>query len=495
MALPLALAIVLAMTISVGTVIEFASSSSRGASLNLKRQDVKAFAEAGVAHGASVLGQELADDETFAGNLSGTATIQGASVPWSATYQPTSPKSWLVSATSSRPNPAGPAGSPVVRTVQSELELATDVGVWNFVYVKPAPGSCLTFSNTFEMSSSLYVDGNFCLQNSARYTGPRLYVNGTMQTDNSASVGTAVAPIPTVSVKNSGAGSGCRYTSSGSFALPCTGAGHKVWSTSFNTSIPDYDKPTLDLAGEYAAAAPGSSARNHRCYAASMSDLDKMNGEIAKNWSTSRAGAGWAGASHILDKDTVRNDNDAGNGVVDLMPQGASYDCRQYSSSGAQRGRVAWTYGTPGTLTVEGILFFDADIKIAKTDGIVNGSGQIYANNKIVFENLVSVCGVTDCGPSWDPNSVPPHLLFLYAGHTGNPSLEVQNSARFQGGLFANGGMTIGNSAMVHGPVMADQLNAQNSADFNPWPWFATLPDGVPGTTKALRFKPGTWRD
>ena len=89
---------------------------------------------------------------------------------------------------------------------------------------------------------------------------------------------------------------------------------------------------------------------------------------------------------------------------------------------------------------------------------------------------------------------VPPRLLFLFAGHSGNASLEVQNSASFQGALYANGDMTIGNSALVHGPMLTNALHTANTADFSPWPWFTNVPDGLPGVAGVLRLKPGSWR-
>jgi hypothetical protein len=489
MALPLALCVVLALTIGVLSVIEFSASGTRGASLNKEEQDAFFVAEDGFNTAAAV----LAANPTQPGPVSGSKSVRRGTVSWTGTWDAAA-EVWRVSSTASVANPTGPGTSQVSHTVEGEFELGLDPGVWNFVYVKPAPGACLTFSNSFSMQAPLYVDGDLCLLNSARYEGPKLQVKGTVQTDNSASIGTAAAPIPTVAVKdNSPAASGCRYTSSPAFALPCTSA-HKVWSTSFGTIVPDQTKPAINLAAEYAKVAPGSAARNHRCYASSENDLKALNGEIAKSWSTSRAGFGWPGAANLLDKDTTRKTNDAGIGVVDLMPQGASYDCRVYNADGTQLGRVAWSDGSPGTLTVDGLVFFDADIKIAKSEGVVNGMGMIYANNKIVFENNVSLCGVPDCGPSWNPNVDPPHLLFLFAGYTGNPSLELQNSAKLQGALYANGGMTIGNSAMVHGPVLANELQAQNNSDFNPWPWFTDVPDGLPGTAFVFRLKPGSWR-
>jgi hypothetical protein len=38
-------------------------------------------------------------------------------------------------------------------------------------------------------------------------------------------------------------------------------------------------------------------------------------------------------------------------------------------------------------------------------------------------------------------------------------------------------------------------LEAENGADFNPWPWFTDLPDGAPSNGAAtVTLKLGTWQ-
>jgi hypothetical protein len=495
LALPLAIAVVLVLTIAVSAVIEFSSANTRDSSLDKTTQIAKALAEDGLNTAAAV----LAVDPEQPSPVSGTQTVPDGAVDWNASYNSTTER-WTVTSTASLGNPTGPGTSPATRTVQAEFEEAPDTTPWNFVYVKPTPGDCLTFSNTFVMQSPLYVDGNFCLQNSAQYGGPRLYVKGTLTTANTSSVGTAAARVPRVSVAdNSPSPSGCGYTTSLStpptFELPC-GDAQQVYASAFDTVVPPIDKPVIDFPVEYGVTQPGSTTRNHRCYANSRRDLQDVNTLIGNNWSTARAAGGWAGASAWLDNDTTKN---ASLGTFNLMPRDVSYACETRNVDGTLLARIAWTYGEPGTLEISGPVYLDGNVRIAQTDGVVNGSGWVYASGTITLEQHVSLCGVPDCGLSWDPNMEPPHLIFLAAGHTGtgtnNWSVEVQNSAKFQGGLFANGGMFIGQSAMVHGPAIADQLAANNTSDFNPWPWLAGLPDGAPtNTVFTFRMRLGSWR-
>ena len=116
-------------------------------------------------------------------------------------------------------------------------------------------------------------------------------------------------------------------------------------------------------------------------------------------------------------------------------------------------------------------------------------------NNKIVIESNSWLCGTADCGLSWERNLDSPHLLFLIAGHAGHPAIEVKSDAKFQGGLYAVGGLKVSNHGLVLGPAIADHVEAENGADFNQWPWLTSLPDGAPSDrTPSLTLKPGSWR-
>jgi hypothetical protein len=492
-ALPLALGIMLSLTVSVTAVVQLSGASTRNASLNLREQDAKVIAEDGFNQAVSV----LAVDPTGSGPLSGTVAsyANGGSVSWTATR---SGNVWTVSSTGTAPNPTGSGTGLVRTTVAADLELTQDVGAWNYVYVKPTSGTCLLLQNSFRMEAPLFVDGNFCLKNSAVYAGSRLYVKGKVELDNLSLIGAADDKVPHVSVKNNAptTPSGCARPWGSTPVLPCTST-QGVHAEHFDTTVPEMAKPPIDLAALYAEAAPGSTARNHRCYASSKSNLEKLNSKIAESWSTSRAGYGFAGAANKLDNDTQRKVNDAGLGTVDLLPSSA-YDCRMFKADGTELGRIAWTPGNPGTLTVSGKIFFDGDILPSSNKyALVNGEGTVYANNKITLQNNTHICGVAACAESWDPNSDPPHLLVLVAGYSGVPAMEVKSEAKYQGGLYAVGGMKVSNGAMVHGPALSNEMEAENGAEFRPWPWFTSVPEGAPSNGASfttLTLKQGSWR-
>lgn len=473
-ALPLALAIVLALTIAVSAVIKLSSANTRSASLGLALQDAKAVAEGGLNSAVAIIGAApttaiLPDCTTWSPWIT---VASGEEVRWCGTYNSIT-KTWTVKGQGRVANPTGPAAAQV-RTVQAQLELVSDVGAWNFVWVRPAPGSCMQIKNAFVMEAPLYVVGCLQLENEARYAGPHLYVTGTIETKNTASVGTAAAPVPWVSVRNNApAASGCRNPWSGPYVLPC-GPSQRVWTNQFDSDVPEIQKPPADHNARYADAAPWDSTRGHSC---TSTNLAEVNSKLTAN---------------TMDDNGVK---DKSLGVFNLMPS-VPYDCQQRAGDGTLLGRLQWTGTNPGTLTITGTFYIDGDLETANTKrGVVNGSGSIYVTNKIVLQSNSWLCGVADCGLSWDPNMDPPHLLFLYAGYDQHPAIEVKSDSKFQGGLYAVGGIKVSNNGYVHGPAVADQVEAENGADFNPWPWFVELPAGAEGSgPPTLRLRPGSWR-
>jgi Tfp pilus assembly protein PilX len=491
-ALPLALAIILVLTIAVLSVVQFTGANSRSAELSEARQEAGGLAEAALNNAAAVIAPApttatLPDCTTWS---AWTPVTSGEEMRWCGSYD-TPTETWTVKGQGRVPNPTGPAAAAQVHTVEAQFELGQDPGAWNFVYVKPSPGMCMLVKNSFVMEAPLYVDGNLCIDNEARYGGPRLYVTGTIQTQNTGAVcaghippstpNNCPAPVPTVSVRNnSPSPSGCRFTTSGSFVLPCTPA-QRIWAGGFNNDVPPITKPPHDFPGWYGDAAPGSAVRGHSCTSPDLSQL-------SSKFTATR-----------MDDNNLR-DNSVG--VVELTTI-APYDCTQRAADGTVLGRMQWSGAVvdpadgirKGTLTISGLIFLDGDLRISNNRrAVVNGEGVIYVNNKIVMESSSWLCGVPDCGLSWNPNVDPPHLLFLYAGYNAHPAIEVKSDAKFQGGLYAVGGLKVSNNGYVHGPAIADYVEAENGADFNPWPWFVQLPDGVGGGSDVLRLKPGSWR-
>jgi hypothetical protein len=242
---------------------------------------------------------------------------------------------------------------------------------------------------------------------------------------------------------------GCRYTSSGLF-VPACGPTHKVWATTFNNDPPELAKPVIDLPAAYLSARPGP------------------NGYCTSGF--------FPGGSGSFDNDTTRN----GSGpAVDIMPSTA-YDCT-VTEFGDTVGRIAWTPGNPGTLVVEGVIFFDGELMMSDSrSAVYSGEGVIYVSKKIKIANSRQLCAVSACDPgSWDPNTT---LLVLISGATDVPAIEMDNNAKFQGGIYAVGGFKLQNSATMQGPVIADVVDVQNNGFAHTWPPLTGVFDGLPTT-------------
>jgi hypothetical protein len=104
------------------------------------------------------------------------------------------------------------------------------------------------------------------------------------------------------------------------------------------------------------------------------------------------------------------------------------------------------------------------------------------------------VCAVASCAAGWDPND---HILTLVAGASDVPAFEIQNSTKFQGAVYTVGGFKIQNSAQMQGPIIASDVDVQNSAVLLDWTDLTSLPPGVPvngSPATSVSLVAGTWR-
>ena len=75
-ALPLALAVMFVLSISVLAVVQYNGANARNASLTFAGQNAKGIAEAGVNHGAAALARLIElNGSTYTASTSGTATV------------------------------------------------------------------------------------------------------------------------------------------------------------------------------------------------------------------------------------------------------------------------------------------------------------------------------------------------------------------------------------------------------------------------------------
>ena len=450
-----ALSFMLIISIGAVAVISYTSSSMRDAYRMQAQDKAMAVAEAGLANALAVLAN-LPDPSAPA-----TLTSGGAIPFGDGTYTYSGSRSgstWTLSATGTIVNPTG--GSARTRTVSAQAQVSGGAPIgdaWNYVFIDN-PVGCFTIENTVEISAALYVGGDFCLRNSAAHIGLLLDVAGTVQTEGLAAVGTSTTPVPLVRVAG-----GCRNSTSGPFVAPC-GSAQRVWTSSFTSVPPAITKPPVDLDTWYASSKPGP---GRYCTSGSF-----------------------PGGSSSFDNDTMRN---ASGPTINLLPV-LSYDCTVLEG-GSVVGRIAWIYGDPGVLTVQGVVYFDGEILLdTNVHAVYAGRGAIYASGRIVFDGTTSICAVASCSGAWDPNA---SVIVFVSGSTDDAAIELKNQARVQAAAYAVGGFRIANSAAFSGPLIADRATATNSGLLGNWVPFALPVTGIPSTGEQafqVTLIPSSWR-
>lgn len=405
-------------------------------------EDAKAvnLAEAGENYARAIL-YNAADPTLSTAVGSGSLTLEGGTVTYSGTYD-SATKIWTLTGTGTHANPTG-AATPVSRTVSSQVLVASSTGLdpaWGYLFADTT--SCTTLANNLTIDAPIYVRGDLCMENSALITADLVQVRGTVQIKNTASIGTVVTPVAQVKVAG-----GCRYPWAGLYLTPCT-AVQQVYRTIFSSTVPDLTKPAVDLPSWYANAKPGPMSQT--CTTGSFPGQ--------------------------FDNDTALNRS---NPIQNLFP-GSAYDCQVKDGSGTLLGRIAYTPGSPGTFRIDGVVFFDGQLEFAGNQDVVyQGRGSIYASDTITIRNYVRFCAVATCDSTWDPDA---HLLLLVSGATAPIGFTIENNSTWQGAIYVVNDFSQGNSVIVCGPVIAQELFISNNTD-NCFVPFSTGVPGMPGNS------------
>jgi hypothetical protein len=450
LALPMALGVTIALSISITTVIEYTSSNSRWSAYSRANVSAYSLAEAGMNNARSVLWHALNPrDGTSVPQT--TVNLDGGTAVFVGVYDDTA-STWTLTSTGTVKNPTGTNNRAVTRTITSKVRVSTaEVGgandvIWNYLYNDVPPGGpCLTLANNSIVSTPFYVRGDLCLSNNAAISGGNnmiLQVGGslTIGSGGGTTVGTSALKVNQVKV-----GSGC--TGGSPNPHPCTTA-DKVFATNYSSTTSGLVKPPIDLANWYQYSYPGP---KHNCTSGSFPGG--------------------------FDTDAVQNNS---RSTVNLTPVSA-YDCKVLDGMGNIIGRISWTPGSPkGTLTVFGTLFFDGPINYTGA-AVYSGRATIYSSGTIYFGNGATLCGVSACDTSWDTTS---NMIVLVAGSNAqNPScaFTLDNNSVFQGATMMNGDYCENNNSGTWGAVIAHQLFIANNA-INHYVPFGTLLAGQPAT-------------
>lgn len=437
-ALVMVLGMLLVLTIASAAALSYSSSGTKSSSASNSRQKAFDLAEAGVNNALAVLfdANDPMDPNAVG---SGSQTAEGGTFSYSGSLSGTT---WTVTGTGTISNPA--TGGTITRQTQTKRAISTSSTPWAYLF-SDSTGGCMHISNNATISAPLYVRGDLCLDNNSHFTGSDLLVGGTLTVNNGASVGYTGTPINAAHVAL-----GCKK---GGGPHACTSA-DDVYAGTIDSTTANLSKPTLDLAKWYARAAPGP-----------MKPC--TSGSVPGNF----------------DDNTTMN----GSRATFNLASGAAYDCRVTNGGGQTIGRITWTPGSPGTLVVAGVIFFDGNIQVS--DAVYQGRATIYSFGTVTLGNNVHFCGVGACDATWNPQA---NQIVLVAGSsTAATGFTISNNAVYQGATYAATDYSLANNAVNWGPVIARNLSiANNSGSTLPLNFLAP---GAPGIDGEIQGVPNSW--
>jgi hypothetical protein len=464
--LALALGITVVLGIMVITVVEYSSSAVRGASYSNSSQVSYSLAQAGLNNALAILNlpannallQSTLPACTGAESTWSRAAYSGGTAEWCGDLNANT-ATWTLKGVGLGRNPTGTSGGSVRRQTSASVPVLASLiqplnnQAWNYIYATKTgdPDGCdEELHNSVILAASLYVNGNFCLSNSssmAPATAPpspapavNLVVKGSVTTNNTAHVGANGSPINQALIAG-----GCNGHS------PCrwNGGSDPVWATATGTTASGISAPVADFTGWYANASPGP---KHPCTTST-------------------------GTPPVFDNDASRNNSVPG--PFDLTPA-SSYSCITSS------GELSWDAPSK-TLTVKGTIFIDGSVTVGNNaTNNYNGQASLYVSGTFTISNSSQLCGGVSAGQcdfgAWNPNTEM--LIVCVDGTAGGSSdygAEFRNSSRFQGGVYATHAVHVANSALQEGPIVASNIDFDNSAQAKPFPLITTVPAGTPG--------------
>lgn len=435
-ALPMAIGMMMIFIIALGTVVIETTASQNTARRDTADAQALDLAEAGVGTALAVL-NNASNPMSPSAVGTGSNSLNGGTAAWTGTLSGTT---WTLTGTGSIPSPIAGGGT-VRRAASVDVQVNGMSTAWQYVYADNAAG-CMTISNNATISAPVYSRGGLCISNNAHVTGSPVQVEGNVTIGNNGSIGSAGSPVAVANL-----------ASCGSPAHACSAADH-VYATTLSQTTQALTKPTIDLPGAYANAAPGPS---HAC--------------------TSGAVPGG------FDNDGTMNKSRASFNLT----SGASYDC-QYLQGASLVGRLTWDNAT-STLTVLGTILFDGPIALSGSV-TYSGKGTIYSTGQITSSNNTHLCGVAACDATWDTNT---NLLVLVAGEsTLATGISLSNNSVFQGAMYAVDDYSASNNVQNWGPVIARSISISNNAgQIMP---LSSLPAGAPGAGSGVTVVAGSWR-
>ena len=416
----------------------------------------------------------------------GTASVYGfytgTAPAANATYAnvPEAASEWIIVATGYTLNASGNLDAKTLRgTVLIGPGGAGAVAaVWNHIFMTAplVPGVCqANFSgNNMLIDVPLYVIGNMCLsgQNTvmkemAGGQAVDLQVGGALSLNGSGSSVGDWTTTPVTGITSGVVVGGCTNGAIGTATTACnsTNYHYSVKNQGAFVAQSDPEETDADVANDYATFDPGP---KHACQTQTGSlALSAFDSSLNGASEPDISGSGTNGSS------------------FELAPLNSDYVC--VSQSGASTGQLSWNH-TTHVLTINGSIFFDSNLTISNNVTYA-GTAVIETAGTITFQgNNLQVCAQnTSClFSNWQGSSGNNDMLTLASvKKNASPAIKFTDNAQtFQGSLWTQptSNMTfVKNGVHVEGPMALGSFDSTfNNATIDPLPVIKNMPVGAP---------------
>jgi Tfp pilus assembly protein PilX len=523
-ALVIALAVTVVFSMTVITVIESASSNSRSSDMSKNRVSAYDLAEAGISNANALLSAKnpydphlLHPQGTYAqadcanppANPTGAALLGNTCSPITYSLEggtatvwgwlDTSTANWTITSTG-RVTRNAFASVPATKTLTVVVHIRARASqqnvtpAWNYVFVKDTTSNIcnITLDQTTALTSSLYTEGNLCFKNSASISETNsadpvlLEVRGKLVWLSGASKGVGQSS-PLQEVTSAKIGGGC---TSGAV----TNAGHTCVRPPTGS---DY----------FYVKSGGYSAQADAINSPSLTSTDWDNYYQTATISQIHPCAAGGLASTTFDGDSTRNNNLA---IPFNLTPATNYTCQTKNANGYVIGELDWD-ASSHILSVRGTVFIDGNVTInglvkyrgvnkygahpSGSDGSdgLGGMMVMYVSGTVSLSNSGVFCGwdtVHDTAAyngsscdftAWTPGTSM--LMFVAQG-----GVTLNQSSFFQGAIFSEGNVSLGQSAQTEGPIITNTLTLGQSVQMKPLPGLADLPLGAPGNPNSSGY-------
>jgi hypothetical protein len=377
---------------------------------------------------------------------------------------------WVITSTGTSPN--GKESSTVTETIYWHTTTIDEQAIYQYgLVVFNQPGNCVTTHGGSGLTLTIrdvWIGGDFCPQGSddllpgatvaAAHTGS-IYIGGTYQGRNAASIGTQSIPYHSQEIVG-----GC--TVQGKPQVCSDSASSNVWADGPPGADPSIlEKPDINALGAYNDVSP--------------------NGATCTG-----PGANYFASGGKMDGN---GSMDQSLGTVTLFPSGGSFSCTESA------GTLAWNSST-STLTISGKVFIDGNVDLSN-GGSYAGNGTIYINGTVSGAGNIAVCGPWTssvatgygCPHTWDATKGTLGLVVINPTNqstafkrNGNGELDVS--------VLVNQGYADTGGTAVLGPVIADTATiGGSSGQIVPAAPATGMPTTVT-TSAAWVVQPGSWK-